>query len=275
MFKKSAYDLTFGGTQPDFKLELSPSDDIAVLVGPNGVGKTMYLVCTWFIHHAMQLYQTSLIIEPSKADANFAFGVNQSIEMTFDNYADMSGLMVYNGHTNGTDFEFILQIENGKLVNYVINYDDQDKFARGTLQPAIYNSKTARSFSEYDRYQNMLEVLDVKSLTDFNDLKKLGKMYKLFDIMWFERITRKLKQWDKTEIPEYAKEFVSNFNDHYSAAGNTRDHPNPDARDFGHNANFVIEDNQPRIVSDTQNINFSQLGDGHQAVLMIHIFGRE
>ena len=268
MFKKTRYDLTFGGKQPDFKLELTPADNINVLIGQNGVGKTMYLVCTWFIHHVMQVYQTSLIIDPKTADKNFAFGVDTSISMTFDNHENMSGIMVYEGQMNATDFKFQLHIENGKLFHYDITYTDLQKFVDGRMQPAIYNSKTARSFSEYERYLSTLDILDVQNLKDIKHLKKLGKLYKLFDIMWFERITKLLKQWNKEGIPEYAQDFIQNFNNYYPGLDESG------APDFGHNANFHIINSLPYIVSDTQNRRFSQLGDGHQSVLMIHVFGR-
>jgi len=275
MFKNSAYDLDFSDKQPSFKLELTTNDDINVLIGNNGAGKTMYLICTWFMIQIINSYKTSLIVSQSKADDLFSETANNIISMTFNNYKYMSGIFMFTGEVNNIEFQFILRVKNGKVEDFNIEMDNISKFASLGIPSALYNSSSARTFDSYERYLGSLELIGVEEFTDINQILKLKKMYKMYDILWFEMVKKSLKKWSILGVPPQVNEFILNFNNYYSSADSRGNKAKPGditTKDFGENAMISIDGNIPGIKSDTLDQKFSELGKGHQAILMTHLF---
>ncbi len=262
MLKSIAVDINFGGAQEPFKLEVPDlQGDINVLIGQNGVGKTMLLTCTWFAGFLLQTYQVSLAVSPSSSDTLFGKTAEDVLAMTFNNPEELSGMFVFKGHQQ-TPFEFILAFEKGKLVNFNIELETPEAFASIKLQPVMFNSKEARMFTSYERYLEILKMADIGTPRTIDDFKKVSRVHKLYDIMWFEHVRIKFKIWEREGYSEKARSIITDFHTNWPSEHDA----------FGSNPVLYVKEGVPWIKSDSINKKLSAFGSGHQAVLMTTLF---
>lgn len=265
MLKAIAMDLTFGDNQEPFKLNMPDiQNDINVMVGQNGTGKTMMLTCVWFAGFLLQTYQASLMAFPHKADTLFGETANDVAAMTFNHSEEMSGMFVFKGSDRDgrVPFEFILQYEKGKLVNFNIEVENPSDYVKIPLTPVLFNSKDARQFTSYERYLEILKMADIDRPRSIDDFKKVAKIHKLYDIMWFEHVRGKLEDWKENGFSDKARSTITDFHKNWPS-----DH---DA--FGPEPKMVIKGDIPWIESQTINKKLSEFGAGHQSVLMTTMF---
>lgn len=251
-------DITFDNQSP-FNIHVDGINGMMVMIGQNGSGKTMFLTCTWFTTFLLSTYQTLLLLGPD--DILFGKMVNDSLAMTFDGSESLSGMFIFRGQKGG-GFEFILQFERGKLINFNIDMKDITKFKEMSIINVKFNSKDARQFSEYERYLTILEMSGIGHPTTIDDFKKISKLHKLFDILWFENIRLSFNRWEKAGYSEHAKDVIKDFHSNWPSDNDA----------FGNNPYLKTKDNIPYIISDTVDQKISTFGAGHQAVLMTTLF---
>jgi hypothetical protein len=245
--------------RPPFKLRLDGVKSLSIMIGQNGVGKTMALICTWFMGNALTAYQSSLIL--GSKEELYIKTLNDIISMTFDDYETMSGFLIMNGPQVG-GYEFILRIENGEVVDHDLDFVDVDQFKTTGFSPFKFLSSSARLFTDYKQYQATKKMIGVGQLKTMDDIKKLGTAFKMYDILWYEDIEAKMRKWQEHGISDYAKSIITDFHTNWPS----------DHDEFGPNPTLEIVDAIPWIKSDTVHKKLSAFGNGHQSVLMMTLF---
>jgi energy-coupling factor transporter ATP-binding protein EcfA2 len=172
--------LSLSITEP-IKMEQFEMDinNIMILVGQNGSGKTFILKMNWLI-----LSQISFMI--AARENNVPFNEELNLQFLVDNTYTKHGLegKVTAYFKNGNNYSF--SITGGK-VQTISN--DIKTSVKQCAQP-VFMSKDTRTFEDickYMQFKNMLEIPKGFPQTE-EGLSKLLKMYRIYDIFFMEKL---------------------------------------------------------------------------------------
>ncbi len=193
--------LDIESTKSDFKMEMEvPLNKLNVLVGANGSGKTLMMKFAWFAGYMLQAYKVLLVVEPEKTDELFAEMMQKVFRWTFDEPDDMFGSIAIRDK-NLEKFNFSVVFKDGKMNHFVMDIIDPEEFKMGNIQGVQFNSKEARTFEQCARYIKLKKKFGIETLTD-DGLDELCEFFKIYDVLWFEQLIHKVKQFACDGLPE-------------------------------------------------------------------------
>jgi len=168
----------------DMSLEFNK---LNVFVGQNGAGKTMIFKAAWFMSFTLQLYKTMQLLNIPNIDAEFRKEANIVFDMTWTSSEKVSGAIMIEDK-NAEIFGYSAIIVDGKVDSFNINVLDIDKFAVGEVQQVSYNTKDARTFTQYEQYLKLKKRFGIDSFGSVGELEEFKDFYRLYDILWFEKV---------------------------------------------------------------------------------------
>lgn len=172
---------------------------ICILVGQNGLGKTLILKINWCFNMIANgiVQRTLLNIERDDIkDAQFIFdnsfddfNFNGTVKVNFEN-ATLS--IVFN---TGTVENVNLESDEGVIPNGVPKYMSKE-------------TRTYHLFIQYMKVKKMLSISESLESVPQDKLKKLLVMFKLYDILMIEDMLKKLENF---QFPQNIKDAIINF----------------------------------------------------------------
>ncbi len=178
--------------EDDFNMDMEIEfNQLNVLVGMNGAGKTLIMKFAWFAGYMLQLYKVTMAVENEKTDEVFAELMQNVFKWTFDESQDINGIISVRDKDN-EKFNFRVTFEEGKLSSFNMDVIDPKEFTLAAIQGVQFNSKTARTFNSYEQYLKVKKVNNIVNLTP-DSLNTMCEFFKLYDVVWFENVFRKVK----------------------------------------------------------------------------------
>ena len=250
--------LTFGNEDEISIPELTDMRELTLMVGANGVGKTLILKTVWFVTYSLEIYNLFALMG-IPADQAFQEEVPKIFKATYDADDKFGCDLIIKGE-RGSSYKFRLVIKDSKLADLSFDIDDPEKFAAYQVGMPKFNSKQARTFNSYEQYLQLLKMHNVDSFKSHDEALKVKNFFKLYDILWFEGIRQKIRDIDG--IPE---------NDIVRRGLELVEDGAIDMEGFTH---FEAEDEVPYVVFENgKKKKLSSLGAGTQAMLMMAVFG--
>ena len=154
-------------------------NQIAIMVGPNGSGKTMMLKLIWIMSNITNSYGAMANMQHYDAEKS----AKQLFDGTFDDQ-DFTGTIEVN-------FEYAnayIKLDDGEVDGCISVTMDSDVSSFGM---PIFMSKTMRTFdeiSQYLKFRQMIGIHGELGVKDAQRMEKLEAMYKIYDIMYVEKM---------------------------------------------------------------------------------------
>ncbi len=176
-------------TKDDFKMDMTIDfNELNILVGMNGSGKTLILKFAWFAGYLLQAYKVMLAVDPKNSDRLFAEMVTKVFKWTFDEPQDMFGTISIEDKDH-EKFSFTVAFKDAGMDYFDIDIIDPKEFSVGSITNVQYNSKEARTFEQYARYLKIKKKFGINQLTE-EGLNDICDIFKLYDVLWFENLQR-------------------------------------------------------------------------------------
>ncbi len=184
--------LEIGSKEDDFNMDMEIEfNQLNVLVGMNGSGKTLIMKFAWFAGYMLQVYKVTMATENEKTEEVFAGLMQNVFNWTFDETGDITGTISVHDKTK-EKFNFNVTFEEGRLSNFTMDVINPKEFTLSTVQGVQFNSKTARTFDNYAQYLKIKKLNNITILTP-DSLNTICEYFKLYDVVWFENVYRKVK----------------------------------------------------------------------------------
>ncbi len=176
-------------TKNDFKMNTTVEfTSLNVLTGMNGSGKTLIMKFAWFAGYVLQAYKLMLVIDPENSDKLFAEMLQKVFRWTFDEPQDMIGTISIQD-VNREKFDLTVAFKDGDMDYFDIDVIDPKEFSVGSIASVQFNSKEARTFTQYAKYLKIKKKFGITELTEEN-LDEICDIFKLYDVLWFENLQR-------------------------------------------------------------------------------------
>ncbi len=186
----------FGPREAKMSMDIKFSK-LNVVAGLNGSGKTVLFKSAWFMGFTLELYKTMLMLKIPKIDELFHKEASVVFDMTFTSKENISGAMMIADKDNSI-FDYSCSIEEGNIATFNINVLDLEKFKVGDIANIQYNSKDARTFSQYEKYLNIKRRLGFDKLTSLEDISEFKDLFQIYDMLWFEQVKGKIDLHEKS-----------------------------------------------------------------------------
>ncbi len=193
------------GSGSGFSIEFSK---LNVFAGMNGSGKTFIMKCAWVSSYLLQLYKVALEFAPQNTDETFAKDATNVLKYTFDNAEDLNGSIMIQDPDEDI-YRLIISFKEGKIDYFNIDILNPAKFSIGNIQNVQFNSKEARTFEQYHKYHKLKEKFGITSLSE-ESVAEICEFFKLYDVIWFENVRNKLKEYDTKRLEEVNPLFKNN-----------------------------------------------------------------
>jgi hypothetical protein len=238
-----------------------------IFAGANGVGKTMAFKAAWFMQFTLQLYKINLL-HPSIpiSDERFLKDLNVIFRLTWTSSEQVSGAIEVRDDDLNPSSVYRIQVEKGEVQSFDIDVIDKERFKVGQVQQISYNTKDARTFSQYDRYIKLCKKFDfnIMCLDPQNEeLKEMGEFYMIYDMLWFEKVRQEIKNYDNGEPENELR--LKLWDDKFGNSDKSNNFPTSDQFVFKKETVFV--DNLGSLKR------FSDYDSGTQSLLMMTLFG--
>ncbi len=185
------------GGDKEFVMEFN---NINIMAGMNASGKTFIMKMAWFSGYALQIYKVALALERKNTDAIFAEEVQKLFRYTFDRAEELTGsVMIYDKEEE--EYRFVISITNGVLSYFDINIINPAKFSVKEISPPQFLSKEARTFDQLQKYLKFKKKFNITML-DNKAVDELCEFYRIYDILWFEQVGRKVKEYHEKGLEE-------------------------------------------------------------------------
>ncbi len=192
------------GEDSGFSIEFSK---LNVFAGTNGSGKTFILKCAWVTSYLLQLYKVTLQLSPQNVDETFAKAAADILKYTFDNAEDLNGSIMIQDPSEEI-YRLVLSFKEGNIDYFNVDMINPAKFSIGNIQSVQFNSKDARTFEQYHKYQKLKTRFGITNLTE-EAVGEICEFFKLYDVLWFENVYNKLKEYDTKKLEEVCPLFTS------------------------------------------------------------------
>lgn len=224
-----------------FNFDKLETNAINLLVGTNGVGKSVYLKINWMV----ATYMNYMLIA---ADNNVPFNGTEMLHFLMTNTftkCPMTGVIKMT-FENG---EFEAEFKDGSVVS--VNTDTRPDIKGGAAP--IYMSTTMRMFTDIVQYMRMKKLLGIpKGMPNEADLTKLLELYRMYDISYVEGLLHYLEN-------NLTEKFLLDFNTHIKLFDDKFS-----VKDFQVNHELGDITYCDATGSD---ISLTSLGNGHQALI--------
>ncbi len=244
----------------DFSMELDiPFGQLNVIAGMNGVGKTFVMKTAWLAGILLQFYKVTLVMAPGKVDELFAEEAKKMFRYTFDNAEELNGSIMIQDEEEEI-YRFVVSFKDGTVDYFNVDLLNPAKFSIGNIQSIQFNSKEARTFTQYAQYQKLKTRFGITDLTE-EAIEEICEFFKIYDVIWFEHVYQKLQHMIQNGLdPAYSEGialelFHDVFEGKSKLIGVEEDSGVPV---------FVFEDASKKKATE--------LGTGHQSMLMIALF---
>ena len=148
-------------------------NEICILVGQNGSGKTLILKLNWACMTTMSMYHTSQKMGiPTKPE--------QIAQYVFDNTFEKQD---FNGQVT-IDYDkgiLGLEFDKGKVTKCEMDWSSDVE----EIPPAVFMSVTMRTFDQINQYLKMKKVIEGEKILGF---------YKLYDVAFVETLAKRLER---------------------------------------------------------------------------------
>jgi ABC-type cobalamin/Fe3+-siderophores transport system ATPase subunit len=172
-------------------------NNLSLLTGKNGSGKTLILIQIWIINFIAEVYLNTKDISVTRAQLQYIF------DRSFD-VNDFTGKLL--AKFNDSELEF--EIEKGKIESFLFRTPHSLSDLQGNGMP-IFMSKDTRLFSDIDKYlkfKKLLGIGDLSTITQEN-IDTLSESYKIYEIFFIERMLTRLSD-PFFKVPEGVKDFI-------------------------------------------------------------------
>lgn len=160
-------------------------NNLALLTGMNGSGKTLILIQTWIVNYITNSY----ILGKTSIE-----NTTKGLQILFDKSFDQND---FTGKVHG-EFEHIhidFDLDNGKVQNLVftcIGCDIKDIISNGMPIYMSTNTRLFNSINQYVKFKKAIGITNpVESLSEC-DFMKLCDSYKIYDVLFMERQLQRL-----------------------------------------------------------------------------------
>jgi hypothetical protein len=160
-------------------------NNLALLTGMNGSGKTMVLVQTWIVNYITNSY---LVAKTSMEDTT------KGLQILFDKSFDQND---FTGKVHG-EFEHIhidFDIDNGKVQNLIftcISCDTKDIIPNGMPIFMSTNTRLFTSLNQYIKFKKAIGITNPVEKLSECDFMKLCDSYKIYDVLFMEQQLKRL-----------------------------------------------------------------------------------
>jgi len=231
---------------------------IGVIIGNNGVGKTLLLKTMWFISYCLYTSRMIRLMLPQKADIAIKYDLERVFQLTFNNDDDIS-CDITASYWMDTNVVFLLVIENGVLINWNLDIEDIPAYVKSESSAPIYLSNNAKSFKEYDKYNKLLARFDIPRLRGTDDAMVIKDFYPMYDMLSFETIYRRMS----------TVSWLARFNDLFVKKEDNMVLAVTDSPEFRGFQEFVVQDDKLYIKYTNGSIKkCSSLSQGTQSLLI-------
>lgn len=155
---------------PALSIENMEMNDILILVGKNGTGKTFIMIC----HYVIQ----SILVAASQKVPNLEDLAQIIFELCFDE-VNWTGEMKFEDEHNFLEIIF----DKGKVTK--VNCTIRDEKA---IRSPMYLSKNTRQFPFIVSYLQARKAFATQGKLDQQSFEKLSKMYKMYDMTFMESL---------------------------------------------------------------------------------------
>jgi AAA15 family ATPase/GTPase len=239
--------------------------NLNIFVGANGIGKSFIFKYLWYASYAMQTYKLSLLMVSENFEEEFQKNAEKLFGYVFEDGEEISGSISLTDEKE-TIYNFMIEIDKGKLTSFDLTVHDPEKFKMGEIQSVKYASKDTRTFEAVERYTKTKELMNLPQITSEDDLDKLCQIYKIYDLFFLEDILRKLYRW--TENPDTFEE------DLIPGIGN-RLNDLIVSDDLSTMKAVILENGKPKILfEDGRTKRLSSMSSGSQSIMMLTLFAR-
>ena len=252
-------DLNFGDDDKISLARMTNMRDLNIIVGMNGIGKTIVLKTSWYITYNLFIYKLYTMLAPDQADDLFINEVPKIFKATYDT-EDNFGCDVEIEGTLGSKYRLRLGIENEKVTRFDLDIEDPEKFAEVQMGLPQFNSKHARTFNAYLSYVKLMERLGIKQFETHDQAVDISEEFKLYDILWFEKVRGVCKTLEEEPLPIDDPK-LRQLKSMLDAAMDLKE-----VKAFG------AKDNIPFVIMESgKTKKFHKLGSGTQAILMLSL----
>lgn len=232
--------------------------ELNLFAGNNNAGKSIVLKAAWMMSNALLTYGHMAPMNLPNLDQLFKEQLGVLFNGTFSDTQDMSGTI----EVTGEYYEFNMTMLPGGVVDsFNINISDPEKMKPENLTVAMYNSKDARTFSQFDRYLKLKDKFQIETYDDDTMIEMLD-FYRLYDLMWFERLIKRIEEHTSGK-----NSLMPGFNRGckiLATGSDTRSQPTVDSLIFDNNRAFVI--------TNDSKVRLSTYSEGSQSVFMMSMF---
>lgn len=234
-----------------------------LFAGHNGAGKSLMFKSAWFMSFSLNLYKAILIMNLPNKDEALQVNMEALFDMTFDSPERVSGTIEVSDIDNEV-YAFRVTMDGGKLINFSLDIKDASKFNAGEISQISYNTKEARTFTQFERYLKLQKKFGLDMMQDLSQFKELSEYYRMYDIMWFEKLKMDYAQYN-AKNPDYMSKFEL-WSKTFKREDYGKDFPN--AEDFRFDGYDLYVDND--VVTMKR---MSDYDLGTQSLVMLTLFG--
>lgn len=252
----------FGPDEAKMTMEI-PFSQLNLFAGKNGSGKTLIFKISWFLGFTLELYKTMLLMQIPNIDEQFKKEAELVFDMTFTSKERISGAAQISD-TNNEIYEYSCVIGEGQIATFDINVMNIEAFKIGEIKSIRYNSKDARTFSQYSKYLKLKKKLGIE-LTSMEEISEFKDFFQIYDMLWFESMRSLLDRHTAGE--ETSISMVLQLWDTHLAGNEDATQKLPYAKDF------VFKDSM--IYVDNDDVKMKPVSDydlGTQSMIMLTMF---
>ena len=230
----------FGPDEAKLNLDIE-FNMLNVFAGKNGSGKTLVFKSAWFMSFTLELYKTMLLMKIEGIDEVFKAEAELVFDMTFTSSERLSGACMISDKDEAI-YKYSCVIDEGQIATFNIDVLDLDKFKAGEIRSVKYNSKEARTFSQYEKYLRFKDKLDIE-LTSMAAISEFKGFFMLYDMLWFEQLKSVIDQHIFTGGKEGPLERIFSLWDTHLGGNTDTTQPLPYAKDMVFKDSMIYIDN--------------------------------
>ena len=219
-------------------------NQMMILVGTNGSGKTFILKMIWVLATQLMHYvysRSSKTLFDAKLNMQFLLDntftdndITGTISIYYEKYASLA----------------TIECEEGKVVSYKCHVDED---VEAGSQP-VFMSKETRLQSDIIQYMKVKKMMGLAPgmVTNETDFKKLLEMYRIYDIIFIEQMLHGIEHKMNSALLKVFSEAMEKFDDKFIITGLRVDYSKPDI-----------------LYTDDKGVELStgRLGAGHQSLM--------